>query len=426
MLIFDETDTVHQQFDKACDEVLTNLTVLPSDMLRMTGHPAQLASTIFHVNWDVSALIAICNHYADDQESRLLVRNSVNKEVVARFRDVVKPRIKEAVDLLSAENSADLHDRTNRFLGTQVYDECQNEIAQMILHKSTSLSQCFRKVTALLEQSVRRLATINSTVDHDRLLSLFITRKKEWMNIKENRTIIKSFRKDCKGMTQAQEYTERKNLRSEYSSNPIVQRIHSRFSSEPALLVEHIRKGDFSQEQLDEYFEYLHKLELLENHDTPSRQDTALQQDIGTPESEPLQNYIFNTRKVPDNNHLAQLRQWMQTTLPEAKNQTVIPYYVLSVFRLLSTYEVTQFIHQMADWFPQTIPATQERQYAKALYTELEKWKSQQSDLPPYPEFLTFLRQSSFSNSKQTLLRQKVQAAYVDLNTLLKSWNTQQ
>ena len=160
--------------------------------------------------------------------------------------------------------------------------------------------------------------------------------------------------------------------------------------------------------------------------------------EVSMPVEEPMENIIFNAKLFTTPEKLAMLKQTIGNFFSDSptkddkkinvrnKNQFFCLYAALwSRPNVLANTRITDFVKQMALWFPQWIDVEKDGKTIKhlkeALYDEQQNWKLNNTQ-QKVTDWHLFIGQGSMSKAKARHFGQLAMAIYTSVNQLIKDF----
>ena len=425
----DNIMTINERFDLASADAFCLLQSLPEKITRLRSHPRRISIQLFEMILALSDFIATADEYCQSQSETLLMRKASNRSFLQTFSTLEK-NIKETFrvmpTLLDHIGNKPFH--TCKHLGKRHYIAFMDETSAKMADERQNLGSYFLMILDEARRVVEQIRALERDNDTERWVMMHDASKAQFMSDPQNKPMMMSYHKEVIAYLNPERILMVRNkLMEEYRDNPIV-KLHSRFGLDMPMFCAKIRKGDFSQEQLDNYFEYVCKAEAI----SEAEQNFCRPMTVIT--SDPLNNFIFRRNVCSDQPHLAEMHQWISSCLWQEgddkankietakKNQLFILYYVLCTRNVLSSTDVALFIRQMAEWFPEMIKPNTEKTWAGAIYDEAKHWKLPTGQLVPWLSMPDFERQSPMRPSKLKSFLHKMQACQAGLIALIKAW----
>ena len=418
---------INERFDQASAEAFDLLQSLPEKITSLRGHPRRMAGQVVEMITVLSEFIDTAEEYRQSQCETLLVRNASNNAFLSTY-NTLQPHIEKTIRMMPAILTAirsSVH--TCKHKGKKYYMAVVDNVSAQISDESQNVEGKLRLIAEAMEQVVSGISAIAADENHGHWVVLLNAGKERFLRDPQNKAMMNSYNKDTiRYLHDDLILSERKQLWEEYHVNPIVV-LHGRYNSDLVLLCSKIRKGDYSQEQMDNYYEYVCKLDAVCVAE-------KLFEEPFIDTSDTLNNYIFRSNTIIDQARLAAMRQWLSDCFwkegddksrkvdTTKRNQLFIPYYVLCSRDMLDNTCVPLFVRQVAEWFPDVIRAGEEDKWEGAIYDEMANWKCSSRELVSYNDLADFQHRCSMRESKCESFRLKMQECQMGLIAILKRW----
>ena len=292
------------------------------------------------------------------------------------------------------------------------FDEETNKVSNLIAGRCIGFASQFERLATNFEKRNHEIVNLYKNPNPDEMAALHEKESENWCEKNENKVILCSFIDNLpSNLNEELIRKEKRALFESFKGNPLVEN-HHKFHSDIKTLAVKQRQTHASANDYEDYFEYVNKLRILDEH--CHNEPKAV-----------LSNHIF----LPEYNHhpqrLTELKDWVKPFVGRKANELFIPYYVLWCLKQLNETKIPCFVEQLSKWFPEDYPNETEqlKKLSNSIYTEMEHWKLD-GELIPFNDLHGKLPLLKLSKKKGERLHSAISKAYGQLNSTVKGWKT--
>lgn len=411
-------------------------------LVRIKGqsHKTQPYTLLFQLTKPLSEGIAACEEYYLLSSQSLLVFNAEHAQLLNDWVSI-GPTITEIFNMLpSSQNDTSLSDTLTKpcqFKDTHIYNKSIDTIAQTIYQNKTEVYLFIYNSCQTITQRLKDIVDLSSRQQPaDKWNETLKQGKSDYAKSRVGKASLKNFQRDVLTDIKKEDVNaEKRNLYNSFKDNPIV-RLHKKLSSDTEEFIYQLREGDYTQKQLEEFYDFTNKLDALLFIQKP--------QSMEPKRTVPPVNQDHLNKRIIDSGYKAwQLVQVIGTLFATTKeecrtkidtskkNQCFILYYLLMEFGWLEpNCPVGDFVEQVAAWFPNIVPDDPKfhSQICKSVYTEKESWTDEDGLMPRYTDLQNYVAKVTnqpdhpLKARKASQFRLRMQNCYIELLKLKKEW----
>ncbi len=414
--------------------------LLNCDLSTIKDHQTRPYALLFIISTPLSSIMQTCDDYALASTNLILVPNSEHKKLLEAWSNVCVS-ITDILDLIPDSADTTLGDTPTakpcKYKNTVRYDPSMDEIAQAIFQNRPNIGRFIRNTCVSITQRLQSFVDLSSRQQPaDKWVNVLQHDKAAYAKSREGKASMKSYQHDVLNDLKKEDVKKEKStLYTNHKDNPIV-RLHKKLHSDPEEFVYKLREGNFSQENLKDFYDYAMKLDALLDIQNPHRMKSLM----SVP---PVDQEHLNKKVVSDGLKAWELFQAVggffatneeelsQKIDPSTHNQLFIIYYLLFEMNLLEPgCTVQDFVDQLSAWYPNFVPNDQKKkdQIIGSIYAEKRNWTDDKGLMPRYCDLQNFVanattkKGSKLKARKASQFRTKMQACYIVLNNLRKKW----
>ena len=364
--------------------------------------------------------IRIADEYVEEQKGSILIRGERNKACVEEYeaiRGEIDSLMRRMPRFFPPEERNKM--KPNKYVNKDYYNARLDMDSRQIRESGFVYAEGLPQVIALLEGRLEQLSTIGAAREPERWVEMYERGMREWPQKEDNDAVMATFRsKYRETLTQEAYLRERHLLHEEFKDRSGLIALHDHYGATPRKLVQRMRQQDYTAADLDIYYEYVHKLGLL---------DELCEVKAVNPDDKPadIAGSILREDRVKTVAQETLLKEWAEPLMvTNPKNSLFVPYYALWACGLLSNEKIPAFVRQMSRWFPDKVSADAEeqRKLCKALNTEYEKVKGTLTSLPPCDEHLNDHLHTFMQGDKAKRLYKALREAFAPLFRQTHGW----